>query len=467
MRRSPRLQEKTLQEVKISEVEELTADFKALQLSAAATEISEVKKSASEESSPSSEWEMQPLYRETGKSGAQINIDGGTVLAADRGRTLIGPQGEHVSAYCLYQELAYMSCEGLSRKETIARIKENFGKLSIGESNLKKLEEVASSIDDAAVGLINREERKLLTRTLRGVNKLISVKAELIKIFADENITKLLSAEQALLIREGLERLSEVKEVNDVKNAIRESNRFKLSSLIVEMLDICIWGANKLEYVSFPREGLGENPNTGEEKKAKDGLRLLSNFLEKNEDVTEDKKSIAKLNKVWGISEDMLKAVSTSSSIDELLSYEKFKQISDYMGKLFYYPRVEPKDLIDPSSHEWSEIVKAKYNKDALPRDNDVEKLYQVAARHVVLIFNCFRGLSCFSEIRQRKIVDSFLNDLIEKEGWREEEVELDSFLDALDEYAILFYKEGNFSMKEHDESKIKFKQASISKSIS
>jgi hypothetical protein len=468
MRRSPRLQEKAekveaLRGIEGTEsvgVEVVTAEMEGLHLTTEDVGVVEVKVALSTKSSPSTEEEEKALYKKEGKSRAKVSLGGGTRVSADRGRTLIGPQGEHVSAYCLYEELAYMSCEGLSREAAIVAIRENFGKISLGKRGLKELEELAGSLSDEEMSsIISREERKKLTRNLRGTNYLCEAKDELAEI------AKTLPSDKQDIIVNGLERIEYIGYIDKVKEAIKVSNRAILSGIISEMLDVCIWGANKLEYVSFPEEGLGKNPNTGEEKKAKDRLRLLSDFLEKSEDILEDKKAIAKLNKEWGISEGILEAVSASSSLDELLSDEKFRQISDYMGKLFYYPRVEEDKLVDGSSEKWKSIIESKhYNKVALPRDNDVEKLYQVTARHVVLIFNCFKGLCKLGDEAQEAIVNNFLIDLIEKEGWKKEGVELRKFLRGLEPYAIFEYGESKFAMKEYAESEVRFKQASITK---
>jgi hypothetical protein len=435
---------------KSTEIDTITAEMKGLRLTTESVEAVEVKVSASAKSSPSTEEEEKALHKKEGKSRAKVSLGGGTRVSADRGRTLIGPQGEHVSAYCLYEELAYMSCEGLSREAAIVAIRENFGKISLGKKGLKELEELAGSLSDEEMSsIISREERKKLTRNLRGANYLCEIKQELIEV------AKMLTIDKREFLIKGLERIDKV-DVSKVKEALKLGNNAKLSAVVSEMLDVCIWGANKLEYVSFPIEGLGENPNTGEEKKAKDGLRLLSDFLEKNEDVLEDKKSIAKLNKVWGISGEMLEAVSASSSLDELLSDEKFIQISDYMAKLFYYPRVAEDKLIDGSSEEWKSIIEFKhYNKGALPRDNEVDKLYQVTARHVVLIFNCFRGLCKLGVRVQQAIVDNFLTDLIRKKGWQSEEIELEDFNKGLVKYANISFEKANFTLKQENTPEI------------
>jgi hypothetical protein len=464
MRRSPRLQEKAekieaLRGIEGAEsvgVEVITAGIEGLRLTTEAVETVEVKVALSTKSSPSTEEEEKALYKKQGKSRAKVSLGGGTRVSADRGRTVIGPQGEHVSAYCLYEELAYISCEGLSREEAIVAIRENFGKISLGKKGLKELEELACSLSDEEMSsIISREDRKKLTRNLRGSNYLCEAKDEL------GDIAKTLPSDKQDIIVNGLERIEHIEYIDKIKEAIKLSNRAILSDVISGMLDICIWGSNKLEYVSFPEEGLGKNPNTGEEKKAKDGLRLLSDFLEDVSDVlcgkvekTEEdslfnKKTKQKLAKEWGITKERIgELLSGKIQLDDILDNEAFGNISNYMGKLFYYPRVAEDKLIDGSSEEWGSIIESKhYNKGALPRDNAVDKLYQVTARHVVLIFNCFRGLCKLSVRTQQAIVDSFLNDLIEKEGWKEKGVELESFRENLKQYALTDYEHKQFVM--------------------
>ena len=126
------------------------------------------------------------------------------------------------------------------------------------------------------------------------------------------------------------------------------------------------------------------------------------------------------------------------------------------MAKLFYYPRVAEDKLIDGSSEEWKSIIEFKhYNKGALPRDNEVDKLYQVTARHVVLIFNCFRGLCKLGVRVQQAIVDNFLTDLIRKKGWQSEEIELEDFNKGLVKYANISFEKANFTLKQENTPEI------------
>jgi hypothetical protein len=63
-----------------------------------------------------------------------------------------------------------------------------------------------------------------------------------------------------------------------------------------------------------------------------------------------------------------------------------------------------------------------KYNQGTTPRSNDHEILGQLAGRHLVLAFNCFKGLGVFGEGNQKKITRSFImNPVLENNGWKDE----------------------------------------------
>jgi hypothetical protein len=63
-----------------------------------------------------------------------------------------------------------------------------------------------------------------------------------------------------------------------------------------------------------------------------------------------------------------------------------------------------------------------KYNQGTKPRNNDLEILYQLAGRHLVLAFNCFSGLGCFHEDYQKRITDDFLQNSVLEENRRGKE---------------------------------------------
>jgi hypothetical protein len=267
----------------------------------------------------------------------------------------------------------------------------------------------------------------------------------------------------------GLERISTI-DVASVKDALKLANRANFSSVVADIMDECIFGANKMPYASLPTEGVPPNPNTGKERAAKDNLKLLSDFLSnvseasqlaKSEEIKDqakavrirdeirhDQKAIKKLKDAWGLEGGQIQGLINGTLETNSIFDDVADKISEHVGNLFYYPRVDPTQMheyeIDGvgskwavSEQEWSKVMakdkaskaagkSPKYNQGTKPRNNDPEILYQLAGRHLVLAFNCFSGLGCFSVRQQKSITDSFLqNSVLEEGGWKGEIVEI------------------------------------------
>ncbi len=241
-----------------------------------------------------------------------------------------------------------------------------------------------------------------------------------------------------------------------IKEALITANRSKLASAIALIIDDCIFGANKMPYASLPTEGVDSNPNTGKERTAKNNLKLLSDFLleieeaknlklspdpekqqkwnEKIEELKQDKYLLSNLNKIWGIDNNQANnLIEGKVSADSIFTAIQEK-ISKHISELFYYPSLTKTHeySIDGeikgwavSEEDWDKVIESKkYNKGTNPRSNDHEILGQLAGRHLVLIFNCFKGISTFDVDNQEIITQ----DLIEKSvlndnGWKDEKI--------------------------------------------
>ena len=87
-----------------------------------------------------------------------------------------------------------------------------------------------------------------------------------------------------------------------------------------------------------------------------------------------------------------------------------------------------------------------------MPRNNNVEILYHVVARHIVLIFNCFKGLQKLSADQQESIVYHFLEKVIESQGWKNEGINAQQLRDATMLKAYINYETSHFAMKTTEE---------------
>jgi hypothetical protein len=156
---------------------------------------------------------------------------------------------------------------------------------------------------------------------------------------------------------------------------------------------------------------------------------------------------------------------------DKSINDRKFKgvimQTSKHVTDLFWYPRIEDGKLLGPNSKEWQAIKAKKYSQAAMPRDNDVEKLYQVGGRHLVVVFNCFKGFGEFNVGKQEDITNGFLENVVEKQGWEEEKVNWEEFDAGIKSKAVLGYSSKSFYVISSEKQKeiVKANQSSISRS--
>lgn len=392
---------------------------------------------------------------------------GGFAASETRGRTEVGPQVEHASAYVLFEELIYSALEDTKIKNGPQNLVNLFSCLPLSQTTIQEIQEKSQSAKEA----ITTEERKAATRSIRGSNYLAN-QSEYLTTLLQERLKGDCDEEEKQKIDQslkGLERISTI-DVASVKDALKLANRANFSSVVVDIMDDCIFGANKMPYASLPNEGVPPNPNTGRERTAKDNLKFLSDFLiniskanhltqsEETEDqakaavirdeIQHDQKMIKKLKDVWGLKSEDIQSLITGETNPNAIFDNVADKISEYVGHLFYYPRLDPTQMheyeIDGvrskwavSEQEWNKVMakdaasKAasktpKYNQGTKPRNNDPEILYQLVGRHLVLAFNCFSGLGCFSVRQQESITDSFLqNSILEANGWNNEIVEV------------------------------------------
>lgn len=485
------------------------------------------------------------VHRKVGaKSGTgAMMTPGGHIDSADtRAIPIIGKQAEHASAYVLFEELAYSSIEGVKVTKAAELLRKSFETLPLAQ---EVVDEICSEAEkDRPV--ITKKERKEITRAIRGNNYFASQSE-----YLEEHISSLPEDHPSKRILEKGQERARIIDEEYIKSAIVSSNMHHASSCVTAIMDSCLYGSNRMENVTFPKEGVPDNPNTGEEKGAKNDLKLLSNFLleikEINDISGEDKlKRLEELDfkdleDRWNISRiriiDLLSKGTEKTfqeKLDDLLdlrvgdlsadlqhfsqdidTIQKYKggkrkeealarldslinepqseyraflqnecnitqddltslkenpdstlfylnlrdkvdqtrpmavqdKISQRMGHLFYYPRVDP-DNLPENSQEWQEaLAKGTYTQGTKPRDNNPDTMYEVVGRHIVLTMNCFRGLSEFETENQKQLVREFLNNsILKQQGWNQEpEFNLKKLNDGITEYSTLDHETGNF----------------------
>ncbi len=396
--------------------------------------------------------------------------------------TAMGAQGEHVSAYSLYVELVLSILESTNAKHFSKNLIPGLKCIGIGEFLDEKKE---------------KKEKQGKGEKLQGlIEELQAVKEENISKDERQYIINIFERHLKNCQEDDTEREKCEKVLDRNINAIRHSNRANLVAVIEKIILVVLENTNIMRYVSFPRQGGEETPSRGE-RTAKNDLRVLNDFLlelagrfDEARAVLEqhasslshreikggfgyagysfaviDKKSSGKLSKEEEKSEESECKKISKEVITEIISDEQkfINQIADKMNLLFWYPMIPEEKLIKPEN--WKEKAKQyNYSKNAQFRTNKLEILYQVAARHIVLIFNCYKGLVYLPENIQEEIVDQFLGYILavnenknRGQGWsnhsdwlEEEEIEKKQKLkDGIERFANLNYIEGKFAMKD------------------
>ncbi len=76
-----------------------------------------------------------------------------------------------------------------------------------------------------------------------------------------------------------------------------------------------------------------------------------------------------------------------------------------------------------------------------------------------MVVFNCFKGLGEFEVDSQEAITNGFLKNVVEQQGWKQDNIGLREFGDRIKEKAVLkygdklFYAEGSARQKEIDKA--------------
>ena len=202
------------------------------------------------QSTGSSEKEARELRRGP-KAAAKVSVGGGVKAPDQRGRTEVGPQVEHASAYVLFEELLYSALEGERFVDAPKTLAESFSCLPLPQKAIKEISEKVKGVEEE---FVPRDERKKTTRTLRGVNGLVN-KKDFIRVVLEEKRDSPNSTpddkQDAIEVLADLDRLEKT-DPPHIKEAIIIANRSKFASVIALIIDDCIFGANKMPYASLP-----------------------------------------------------------------------------------------------------------------------------------------------------------------------------------------------------------------------
>ena len=352
---------------------------------------------------------------------ARFSLGSATVTPGDRGRTVAGPQVEHALAYVVYESIAKKAIAGQKLSEAAGKIMKAFATFPLSR---EAVQEMRGKIDVAAQEAMRFRTSKRSLKSQREVNPSF---------------------------------LSE-KDYNASHDALKIAARSEYAKIIASAVDVCLLGANKMPNVSYVTEGATEstkdkNPNTGKEKGAKNNLLLLARFLgqlneafesesaEENQrriqELLDDSDLLYNLEEKWGISAGTIEGIKSKSlSADFDLEDELAEsilpivreQINRHMSELFYYPslqtthhyticRVEGDWAVTEKA--WCDIMhldpeatyssKPKYNKGALPRNNDLDEMAKTVGQAQVGFAQLVPELALFGDENYKKLMDDFL----------------------------------------------------------
>lgn len=269
----------------------------------------------------------------------------------------IGKQGDHTSAYALFEH---------TMKNIVKRCDEKKGDKSIK----KMLKEVRILIDSIPE---KKEEKEALTNylskqyeTIRGDGGLGSEKY----IKEHENELKIAGISDSRKTK--LRRL-----ISNEKLAYRA----RIDSLIKPMVKFYLSHRNQQQYTCFPTEG-NIRPPDGEGDRVKTAIKSLS---EKNT-------KFSKLNDAQKMSE--------------------IPSISKEICQLLWYPKIPDGDLMPPS--EFEKIRKEKkYVEATKVRNNEPSVLAKVLSNHFALILFCFPEFRKAGPDFRGRLRDTFVRRMV------------------------------------------------------
>jgi hypothetical protein len=373
--------------------------------------------------------------------GSAFNAQGEAITSGIRGRTDVGPQVEHPSAYVLFEQLAYSSIEGKKVSEIPQNLANNFGSLPLKQESIERMQ----TLSGEAKELVPVEVRKIATRQIRGGNHILVAK-DYLRELINNTRSKIDDSNQVRYLDEidkGLNRITSEIDTHPIRQAIRLGNRANLAPVVKEIMDDCVFGANKMKYASLPTEGVPPNPNTGQEQHAKNDLLLLSDFIQDARSVVDlnasendqlmqtlpedlrvldDIKTLETLQKKWNISSKAIERLldtSTGKSFPERL--DQLLQVKvDGVPKLDDMVKYMETILTKPIDGERSQSVKAKIG-EILTNAEDIalfKEKWEISASDIGRLLNCSKNPELLEGVKsQLKSQKHAATDLVEEEN--------------------------------------------------
>lgn len=330
------------------------------------------------------------------------------LVSNSRPETHLGKkQGDHVSAFISFIEMLVTASEDKSAKDVAIYFAD------VAKSVLPEKSDVFDAISlkfqEKASLRYSRSERKALTRQLR-------------ERFEDDFMIKKL------------------------QTSLKDAERGMIADLIQEMGEAFLKQLNTEKTIAFKKRGDTDRAEGSRVKKAVHALKAINQLekITKEENVHDivleffyhdyikvGAKYKDGINAVAGANR-VNKAIhnwnNTSASkkhiLDVLHQNNKPEKIAGFFGDLFDFC----------------------YDKH---QESDIELLYEVTARHLVIMFRAFDSLQHYENGLRSQIIDTFLQkEVLEKSRWNEHEavIDLESLKLGIGKYSEL--QNGGFRMK-------------------
>lgn len=334
------------------------------------------------------------------------------LVSNSRPETHLGKkQGDHVSAFISFIEMLVTASEDKSAKDVAIYFAD------VAKSVLPEKTDVFDAISlkfqEKASLRYSRLERKALTRQLRG------------------------ESQDVIMIKK-------------LKTSLKDAERSMIKDLIQEMGEAFLKQLNTEKTIAFKKSGNTDRAEGPAVKKAVHALKAINQLekITKDENVPDIileffyhdyikvgakyKDGINAVAGANGVNRAINSWNNTSASkkyiLEGLHQNTKPEKIAGFFGDLFDF---------DCDKHQ----------------ESDLELLYEVTARHLVIMFHAFDSLQKYNDESINNIIDIFLQkEVLERSLWNEHEAELniESLNVGIKKYSEL--GDGVFRMKRREQ---------------
>ena len=368
-----------------------------------------------------------------------------------------GAQHDHVTAYTIFVEIIYSAVSDEPIKEVPQHICD-IARCFLFEDKYERLENLRENkLKDINDNVLLRKQRKKLTKHLRALreirNSLFSngknYDSILKKGNKDNYNASIVSALDFLSLDES--------KIEQIKLALKNNYDLQLINLVVDMSKEIISSVNKQRFICFPkqRRDIKETTPGVKEKQALKALRALNQLIKIKINTNSKKRDL--LLKQFCKDRDLyfgLKGTKKAEKFNiDIKNYNQENLNAIDLGTIVKQAGLFFEWLFDFTKTSNTETNNTK----------QYEILFEISARHIVLLFSAFKYLRELSVDLQEKIVDEYLSCVLKNQGWEgsklidettldEIELNLEVYKNRINDFATIDYKNKQFVMNKGNE---------------